>query len=625
MNVCKKNEYPKKNFYFQIGAHDRHDGSCEFTVWAPALQDVALVIVHPVRRHLSMEQDGFGYWKVIAHDTSPGTRYFYSLNQSFKRPDPASFFQPQGVHGPSEVIHQHDFTWEDLSWRGIPLEEMIIYELHVGAFTAEGTFAAIIPRINDLKDLGITAIEIMPVAQFPGGRNWGYDGVYPFAVQNSYGGPDGLKQLVNACHKNGLAVILDVVYNHLGPEGNYLDDFGPYFTEKYQTPWGRAINFDSAYCDGVRNYFITNALFWFRHYHIDALRLDAIHGIYDMSPTHILEEIVGETEKFSSEQGRKFYLIAESDLNNPRIIHPRSVGGHGIDAQWCDDFHHSLHTLLTGEREGYYADFGSIDHLKTAFAEGYVYSGQYSAYRNRRHGASARHHKASQFVVYSQNHDQVGNRMLGERLSAIINFEGLKLAAGTVFLSRYIQLLFMGEEYGEVSPFLYFIDHSDPELIRAVREGRKNEFRSFAWRREPPDPQDLETFCASKLKWELRSLGNHNVLLNLYRQLIKLKKELPALRCDDSSLRIITCSKEHNIITFERFNNECRILGIMNFNKEQITTVIDLPEGRWNKLLDSADSRWMGPGALLPDVLLHDATYRIPPLSFVLYERKQPL
>ncbi|MDO9559686.1 MAG: malto-oligosyltrehalose trehalohydrolase [Syntrophales bacterium] len=624
MNTCKQNEYSKDNFYFQIGAHYRHDGSCEFTVWAPLLQDVALVIVHPVRRRLSMEQDGLGYWKVIAHDISPGARYFYSLKQSFKRPDPASFFQPQGVHGPSEVIHQPDFTWEDLSWRGISLEEMIIYELHVGTFTPEGTFAAIIPRLNDLKDLGITAIEIMPVAQFPGERNWGYDGVYPFAVQNSYGGPDGLKQLVNACHKNGLAVILDVVYNHLGPEGNYLGDFGPYFTEKYKTPWGSAINFDSAYCDGVRNYFVINALFWFRHYHIDALRLDAIHGIYDMSPTHILEEIAGETEKFSSEQGRKFYLIAESDLNNPRIIRPRSVGGHGIDAQWCDDFHHSLHTLLTGERGGYYADFGSIGHLKTAFAEGYVYSGQYSACRKRRHGASARLHKASQFVVYSQNHDQVGNRMLGERLSDLVNFEGLKLAAGTVFLSRYIPLLFMGEEYGEASPFFYFIDHSDPELIRAVCEGRKSEFRSFAWRREPPDPQDLETFCASKLKWDLRSLGNHNVLLNLYRQLIKLKKELPALRCDDSNLRIIT-GNEHNIMTFERFNNGRRILGIMNFNKDQITTVLDLPEGRWNKLLDSADSRWMGPGALLPDVLSHDATYRIPPLSFVLYEGKQPL
>jgi maltooligosyltrehalose trehalohydrolase len=265
MTICKQNEYSKKNSCVQVGARYSLEGICEFTVWAPILHSMALEIVHPELRRLSMEQDDLGYWKVIAHDISPGTRYFYSLNQSIKRPDPASFFQPQGVHKPSEVMNHHNFAWEDFSWNGIPLEEMIIYELHVGTFTAEGTFASIIPRLNELKDLGITALEIMPVAQFPGERNWGYDGVYPFAVQNSYGGPDGLKQLVNACHKNGLALILDVVYNHLGPEGNYLGDFGPYFTEKYRTPWGRAINFDSAYCDGVRNYFITNALFWFRY------------------------------------------------------------------------------------------------------------------------------------------------------------------------------------------------------------------------------------------------------------------------------------------------------------------------------------------------------------------------
>ncbi len=376
---------------------------------------------------------------------------------------------------------------------------MIMYELHAGTFIPEGTFDAVIPGLDHLKDLGINATDIMPVAQFPGERNWGYDGVYPFAVQNSYGGPDGLKRIVNECHTKGIAVILDVIYNHLGPEGNYLRDYGPYFTDRYKTPWGQAINFDGPYSNEVRNFFIENALSWLKNYHIEGLRIDAIHGIYDMSAQPFLPELAERVEEFSQQEGRKFYLIAESDLNNSYALRPRDSGGSGLDALWCDDFHHALHTLLTGETDGYYVDFGKIGHLVKSFREGFVYSGQYSAFRKRNHGNSSADIPPDRFVVFSQNHDQTGNRLKGERLSSLVSFESLKLAAGVVLLSPYIPLIFMGEEYGETAPFLFFISHSDPELIKAVRQGRKDEFKTFNWKDEPPDPQDIETFMRSKL------------------------------------------------------------------------------------------------------------------------------
>ena len=373
----------------KIGAHYQATGQCEFTLWAPLAEQIDLEIIYPHRKTIPMEPCERGYWRAV--DTlPPGTRYLYKLNAAESRPDPASHFQPQGVHGPSQVVDHRQFSWEDERFKGVEPAEMIIYELHVGTFTPEGTFEAIIPRLDDLKKLGITAIELMPIAQFPGERNWGYDGVYPFAVQSSYGGPEGLKKLVNACHRKNIAVLLDVVYNHLGPEGNYLGEFGPYFTDKYRTPWGRAINFDGAYSNGVRNYFIENALYWFDRYHIDALRIDAIHGIFDMSAKHFLQELAESVEEFSVNDKRKHYLIAESDLNDAQVIRPRELGGYGIDAQWCDDFHHALHTLLTQEERGYYQDFGTVDQLVTTLKEGYVYSGQYSPYRKRNHGNSSK-------------------------------------------------------------------------------------------------------------------------------------------------------------------------------------------------------------------------------------------
>jgi len=600
------------------GAHYLGNGRCEFCVWAPFSDAVALRIVSPVEYISSMEKDRKGYWRVVVNRVFPGTRYFYRLKGTLDRPDPASGFQPDGVHKPSQVIDHNSFQWGDHDWSGTPLKEMVIYELHAGTFTRAGSFDAIIPRLDDLCDLGINAINIMPVAQFPGERNWGYDGVYPYAVQNSYGGPDGLKKLVNACHKRDMAVILDVVYNHLGPEGNYLADFGPYFTEKYRTPWGRAINFDCAYSDWVRNFFIENALFWFRDYHIDALRLDAIHAIYDMSAKHFLCELAERVEDFSYKNGRKFYLIAESNLNDVRVIQPGESGGYGLDAQWCDDFHHSLHALLTGERTGYYMDFGGAEDLVKALLEGFVYSWQYSPYRKRHHGSSSKDIPADQFIVFSQNHDQVGNRMLGERLARLVSFEALKLAAGAVLLSPYIPLIFMGEEYGEESPFLYFVSHSDPDLIAAVREGRKAEFQEFQQKGEPPDPQSHETFLRSRLRWGKRREGRHKVLFEFYRRLIQLRRVIPALSNPDRNS--IEVSVMEKIILLRRWCDESHVLCIMNFHEENIIFHAQLPNGRWKKILDSSDEIWGGSGSSLPGMIEKEQELTIRPLGFVLYE-----
>jgi maltooligosyltrehalose trehalohydrolase len=589
----------------KIGANYLGGGRCEFVVWAPFREKVELKIVSTPERTVSMNKDKSGYWKTLVEDLDPESLYLYRLDGNRERPDPASYFQPEGVHGPSQVIDHNSFHWDDGSWRGIDISHMIFYEIHTGAFTREGTFEAIIPRLDEMRDLGINAIELMPPAQFPGKRNWGYDGVFPYAPQNSYGGSKGLKTLINECHKRGLAVILDVVYNHLGPEGNYVRDFGPYFTDKYNTPWGEAINFDDVYSDEVRNFFLQNAIYWFDRFHVDVLRLDAIHAIYDFSAKHILEELVEKVEGFSRQEGRRFYLIAESALNDSRVIKPRDKGGYGIDAQWNDDFHHSLRTLITGELDGYYMDFGKIKHLVKSLRAGFVYSGEYSIFRKRKHGNSSKDRPGRQFIVFSQNHDHIGNRMFGERLSSSINFEGLKLAAGVVILSPYIPLLFMGEEYGDNSPFLYFVSHSDTRLIEAVRKGRKEEFEAFNWRGEPPDPQSEETFLRSKINWEEREKGKHKVLLNYYKYLIKIRTESPALSNLDKNRLEVHASEREKVIYARRWNkeNNNQVFFIFNFNKEDSNIHSRFPEGRWKKVLDSSEKEWDGPGSLLPEII----------------------
>ena len=604
-----------------IGASCLGGNKCKFVVWGPLLEALEVRVVAPLERAVPMRMIEGGCWEAIVENIPPASLYFYRLNGTTDRPDPASRFQPEGSHGPSSVVDHSAFTWGDAEWRGLPLEQMIIYELHVGTFTAEENFDAVIPRLGELWELGINAIELMPISQFPGGRNWGYDGTYPFAVQNSYGGPDALKRLVNACHKIGMAVILDVVYNHFGPEGNYTECFGPYLTSKYQTPWGKAINFDDHLCAGVRNYFIENALHWFRDYHVDALRLDATHAIFDCSPKHILQELAEVTLQLSLERGRRFHLIAESDLNDPRIVLPIESGGYGLGAQWCDDFHHSLRAMLTHEREGYYKDFGTISHLEKAYKEGFVYTGQYSEFRKRPHGGPSEDIPAHTLVVFAQNHDQVGNRMFGERLPSLVSFEALKLAAGAVMLAPYIPMLFMGEEYAETSPFLYFVSHGDPDLVRAVREGRKAEFEAFRWRGEPPDPQSPETFLRSKVRWEDRAQGNHRTMLQFYKRLIKLRKEIPALSTL-SKENIQVQSAADTLLLLRRWQGDGQVFCVMNFGEAAVNHEIAIQKGTWERVLDSADTQWGGPGSLLRPTISNGDHATVRGFSFGLYARR---
>jgi maltooligosyltrehalose trehalohydrolase len=603
-----------------IGAHYLEaTQQCQFTVWAPFSKDVALKIVSPEQKLIPMVQTLPGYWQITTN-VQPGTRYVYQLEGGLERPDPASQYQPEGVHGASEVVDQNKFEWSDRIWTGIALSDFILYEIHVGTFTPEGTFDAVIPRLPRLKELGITALEIMPVAQFPGDRNWGYDGVYPYAVQNSYGGPDGLKRLVNACHEIGIAVVLDVVYNHLGPEGNYLTDFAPYLTQKFSCLWGEALNFDDAYSDGVRHYFIQNALYWLETFHIDALRLDAIQGIYDLGARHFLEELVDQVELLSQRLGRKLYITAESDLNDVRIIRPRAVGGFGIDAQWCDDFHHALHALLTGEAQDYYQDFGHCKDLEKSYREGFVYSGQYAPARKRSHGNSSAAEPAHQFVVCAQNHDQVGNRLFGDRLTHLVSFEALKLAAGSVLLSPYLPLLFMGEEYGDDSPFFYFISHSDSALIEAVRNSKKDEFKTAGFEGEVYDPNAVVTFDQSKVNWKKQYEGHHAALWQFYQHLIYLRRTHSALKnLDKNCLQISSCEAE-KLIVMHRTSEDKQVFYLLNFNTQPVTCEIEPPLASWEKILDSADPCWHGPSATLPEKLSSTQSVTIAPSSFALYE-----
>jgi maltooligosyltrehalose trehalohydrolase len=579
-----------------LGATCLGQGRCRFLVWAPRAQKVEVRLVWPAERLVPLEKNSQGYHHAIVQKVESSTQYLFRLDGDTERPDPASRFQPGGVHAPSELV-SGDFPWNDACWFGLPLEDYILYELHVGAFTSEGTFDAVIPHLGSLKELGITAVELMPVAQFPGNRNWGYDGTYPYAVQNSYGGPQGLKRLVNACHQNGMAVVMDVVYNHLGPEGNYLSDFGPYFTDQYKTPWGTAVNFDGPHSDNIRRFFIENALYWVTEFHIDALRIDAVHAIFDFSAKPFLEELALAVHQQAKHLNRRIHLIAESALNDPRLVRPRELGGYNLDAQWNDDFHHALHTLLTGERFGYYQDFGKLRHLTKAYRDGFVYSGDYSAFRQCRHGNSSRDIPTRRFVVFAQNHDQVGNRMRGERLSTLISLEGLKLAAGSVFLSPFIPLIFMGEEYGETAPFVYFISHSDSALVENVRQGRREEFAAFKWQGDPLDPQDKKTFLQAKLNHNLRHQGHHRVLLDFYKELIRIRQDIPAFAVLDKDQIGVGEQEPEKVIILSRWHASGDVVVVFNFKEVEARVTLSLCSGRWKKRLDSAEKRWLGPGS----------------------------
>jgi maltooligosyltrehalose trehalohydrolase len=578
-----------------LGARAERDAST-FLVWAPGAHKVELHVVEPFDRVFTMEAEERGYWLISTSDVPAGALYFFRLD-GVDRPDPVSRSQPRGVHGPSELTE----PWEPpAGFRNPPLNEYLLYELHVGTFTPDGTFDAIIPHLDRLQQLGITAIQLMPVAQFPGARNWGYDGVYPFAAQAEYGGRTGLRRLIDECHRRGLALLLDVVYNHLGPEGNYLRDFGPYFTGRHLTPWGEALNFDGPGSDEVRRYFIENALYWIGEIGVDGLRLDAVHAIHDRSAYPFLRELADRIDTYEAESGRNAYLIAESDLNDTVVVRSRDEGGHALDAQWADDLHHSIHTALTGESSGYYQDYGSLRQLATAYREGWVYSGQYSKNRQRHFGNSPAALRADQIVVCCQNHDQVGNRMQGDRLWQLAGWERAKLAASAVLLSPYVPLLFMGEEYAETAPFLYFVSHSDAALQEAVQAGRKREFAAFAAQGEPPDPQAETTFWASKLNQELVEDEWHCRMYEFYRELIGVRRNSPALMRADKEHLSVECFENENVILLRRGRPEHSTLVFLHFGAEPEDLAVDLPAGYWQKLLDSADTRWGGPGASAP-------------------------
>jgi maltooligosyltrehalose trehalohydrolase len=585
-----------------LGAELLPGGRTRFTLWAPDVKRVSLLLEGTPGREIELAPAPRGYHEAVIDGAGAGTRYRFRLDDRDPIPDPASRFQPEGIHGPSEVVDPA-FPWTDAGWTGLSLERLVFYEIHVGTFTREGGFDAVIPRLDDLKELGVTALELMPVAQFPGTRNWGYDGAAPFAVQNSYGGPRGLKGLVDACHRRGLAVVLDVVYNHLGPEGNYLWGAAPYFTDRYRTPWGAALNFDGPGSDEVRRYFIENALRWLEEFHVDALRLDAVHAIVDPSARTFLEDLSEAVAGAARRSGRSLHLVAESDRNDPRLVRPLEEGGIGMDAVWNDDFHHALHVLLTGEREGYYEDFGLLDDLGLAMTEGFVISGRHSSFRKRRHGASSRAVPARRFVVCAQNHDQIGNRARGERLSVLVPYERQKLAAGVLLLSPGLPLLFMGEEYGETAPFLYFTDHGDPALVEAVRKGRREEFSGSAWAAEVPDPQDAETFARSRPDRGLLGLPRHQALRELHRTLLALRRGRPALAALRKEELAVEVDRARQALLVTRGAPPQRILVLHGFSERAETLPLPARGGRWEKVLDSADPRWHGPGALAPGLL----------------------
>ncbi|MDQ3897630.1 MAG: malto-oligosyltrehalose trehalohydrolase [Actinomycetota bacterium] len=511
----------------------------QFRVWAPRAQNVE-VVLRGSDRHPLDGPDEFGWFSADVDDAGPGDDYAYSLDGGDPRPDPRSPWQPEGVHGPSRLVDHAAFRWADSGWGGgAPLAEAVIYELHVDTFSAEETYDGVVPHLDHLVALGVTHVELLPVVEYPGRWGWGYDGVDLYAPNSGDGGPDGLKRLVDACHAKGLGVIFDVVYNHLGPSGNYLGEYGPYFTQKYGTPWGEAVNLDGPDSDPVREFVVDNALTWLRDYHADGLRLDAIHAIVDTSALHILEELAGRVDELEAVLRKPKLLIAESDLNDPRVVADREVGGYGMDAQWSDDFHHALHALLTGERAGYYADFGSVGQLAKALRQAFVYDGGYSPHRRRRHGRAPTGIPATRFLGYLHNHDQIGNRAQGERSSVLLARAArsgdagaglLRVAAAIVLLGPWVPMLFQGEEWGASTPFQYFTDHDDPELGKAVTEGRRREFASFGWDpSEVPDPQDPETFRRSKLDWDELGRPPHAGILDWHKQLIALRRSTPEL------------------------------------------------------------------------------------------------
>jgi maltooligosyltrehalose trehalohydrolase len=512
----------------------------QFRVWAPNVRRVDVVIDDDVDSPIAMLAVADGWWVVDVLQAGPGTDYAFVLDGDEPLPDPRSQWQPFGVHGASRVFDSGAFAWGDALWRG-PQEGAgvlggVFYELHVGTFTVEGTLDAAIERLGHLVTLGVDVVELMPLGAFPGRWGWGYDGSHPGAVHAAYGGPDALQRFVDAAHRAGLGVCLDVVENHLGPSGNYLSRFGPYFTDRHQTPWGEAVNLDGSGSAQVRRWILDRSLGWFRDFHVDALRLDAVHEMRDESPRHLLAELSDDVASLAAELKRPLGLVAESDLNDPRTVEPTSAGGLGMTAQWDDDVHHSLHALLTGERQGYYVDFGSLPTLAKVMTSVFVHDGGWSTFREADWGRpiDPATHAGHRFLAYLQNHDQVGNRALGDRLSAALAPGLIAAGAALVLCGPFTPMLFMGEEWGASTQWQFFTDFDELQLARAIRSGRREEFAEHGWERgDVPDPQSTSTRSASVLDWSEAESGDQARLLDWYRSLISLRRTVPDLRADD--------------------------------------------------------------------------------------------
>ncbi len=587
-----------------LGATPLPEGRCRFRVWAPHSPEVSLRLLGPREGSLPLASVGDGYHELEVDGIAPGQRYLYRLASGAERPDPTSRDQPDGVHAPSRVPAA--FAWRDQAWRGRLAEELVVYELHVGTYTSGGDFAGVMAHLEELVELGVTALQLMPVAPFEGERNWGYDGVLPFAVHPAYGGPEGLRELVDACHQHGLAVVLDVVFNHQGPAGNYLGEFGPYFTDRYRTPWGDAVNFDGPDSDHVRRYFLECALHWIDEYHVDGLRLDAVHAILDHSPRTFLEDLVAAVRERERELRRPLHLLAETPDNDARLLRSPELGGIGIDAVLSQDYHHALHALLTGERVGYYRDYGQLHHLAAALCQGWTYTGQASAYHRRRHGTPTTGLAGRSFVVFAQDHDQVGNRPRGDRLGHLVSFEAVKLAASLTLLAPYVPFLFMGEEYGESAPFPYFVSHDDPALLDAVRRGRAAELRTAGWEEAGPDPAAPATFRSAVLDHSLRGQGRHRVLWELHQALLRLRRETPALARPSRVGVAVAADPANGILALHRGHLEGDALVIARLADDPIEVATPVPAGRWATVLDTAAPCWQGPGASTEPLLTSD-------------------
>ncbi|THB71055.1 MAG: malto-oligosyltrehalose trehalohydrolase [Desulfovibrio sp.] len=617
----------------KVGVSKIPDGGYVFSVFAPEKSWVGLKFTHRTGPAMAMNKNEEGYWSLPVRDAKPGENYWFRLGAKVF-PDPASHFQPSGVFGPSQLWDHQDFPWSDSSFLPPDIKEAVIYELHIGAFTKQGTLAAAQHKLADLAELGITAVEVMPVAQFSGRWNWGYDGVFPFAVHNTYGDPDSFKSFVNACHKLGMAVVLDVVYNHLGPEGNVFGRFGPYMTKRRNTPWGQGFNYDEEHSHGIRQMVLDNARHWFTRYHIDGLRLDAAPCIVDSSREHILTELSRETKNLSVELGKELWLIAETDENDSRYIKSNQEQGHGLTAMWSDDFHHSVHGYMTGEKTGFYMDFGELRHVAQAMEHGFALQGGFREYRNKEHGEPRYPGLPKELVVFTQNHDLIGNRPNGERLISLVGFEGSKVAAAMALLGPQTPMLFMGEEYGETRPFKYFTDFRDTWLTQQVTQGRKREYKSFGWYSESwqgrEEIQDLvgdEQYLGSILNWEKRNDTSGIAMYEYYKELLKIRRRLlPAgEKKSTTAIRIEYCEWGQWLALMRSSLKQTTVVCLFGLGEkptEIVRNELGLQEqGQdWRLLLDSWQEAWNGPGSRHSLNIHWNTTLRLEPMSVVVVE-----